>query len=176
MDATAIQVLEAAASNNGAAGGGATGKEVKTRQIQSIVGLENVYTENIESTAIMFGAGSPLLSVFNPFFTQRVTDSLQSIDLSSWTNLPKLTGQMTGMFAGCNNLAELKLPLDAESNFGELAYETTAMFFGCEALPSITINNDFCGNSEFMRFMFAYCRSLLEFKIGQASTFGENAE
>ena len=82
MDAAAIQVLEMSAQKSLYNGLNAPvpGTQTKTRQIKSISGLENVYTENIESTALMFAAGSPIISGHSK---QMVSDPLQSLDLSS---------------------------------------------------------------------------------------------
>lgn len=174
MDNAALQVLDQAPHNENSQSQ-AVNPYGTPRQIKSIEGLENVYTENIESTALMFGTGQPLLRAFNPM-APKIIDPLESLDLLSWTNTPKLTGMMTAMFAGCNSLSDLKLPLNADSNFGELAYDTTAMFMGCAGLSTLTINNNFCENSKYMQQMFAYCTSLLEFNLGTNATFGENAE
>ncbi len=78
MDAEAISVLEMLSAQNGAS----VVTKTKTRQIKSIVGLENVYTENIESTALMFAAGSPIPSIAFPVHAQSVNDPLESLDLS----------------------------------------------------------------------------------------------
>ena len=83
---------------------------------------------------------------------------------------------MTGMFAGCNNLVDFKLPLNVESNFGEKTTETTAMFYACSGITSISINNNFCKNSPFMRDMFANCISLQELTVSSSSSFGESAK
>ena len=176
MDNTAIKVLEEAGKNSNSAGQNVNPFGTP-RQIKSIEGLENIYTENIESTAVMFGTGQTLVPILKPGLgAPLVTDPLESLDLSSWTNTPKLTGMMTAMFAGCNSLSDLKLPLNAESNFGELAYDTTAMFIGCAGLSSFTINNKFGENSKYMQRMFAACTSLLEFNLGTNATFGDIAE
>ena len=79
MDAEAIQVLGMLSENTN----GASIVKTKTRQIKSFVGLENVYTENIESTALMFAAGSPIPAIAYPGGPERVNDPLQSLDLSS---------------------------------------------------------------------------------------------
>ncbi len=80
------------------------------------------------------------------------------------------------MFAGCNNLVDLKLPFNKESNFGAFATDATALFYACTGLTSISINNNFCQKSPYMSDVFANCTSLQELKVSATSSFGENAE
>lgn len=174
MDGAAIPILQLLSPENSNSSQGSS--LMKARQIESIVGLENINTENIRSTSLMFAAGVPALSMFGEFLPYEVPetiDTLESIDLSSWTNMPKLDGQMTAMFGGCNALADLKLPLESSSNFGEKASDAIAMFLGCKSLPSLTINNGFCSSAKSLRMMFQGCTSLVEFKQGASSSFGE---
>ena len=81
MDNAAITVVENAPRNGNSAGAN-TNPYGTPRQIKSVVGLENIYTENLESTALMFATGQPLIRVIDPSAAV-IIDPLESLDLSS---------------------------------------------------------------------------------------------
>lgn len=124
------------------------------RLIQSVEGLENVYTENIGSTAFMF-------------YSDR-WDSLplDNLDFSSW-NLENCI-DMTAMFRGCTTLKTLILPSDTKGHyFGTKATSMSDMFSYCVSLPEFKVKGSFGQNAFYMDNMFSGCTNLETFSFDE---------
>lgn len=161
------------------------GDTFATRAINSIIGLENINTENLESSSLMFANGKALASTIaldnaGPSIgLPEIEDGITDIDLSSWNiNKNKFTGNTIAMFAGCNSLTNLKLP----DNFAVNSENMSGMFTGCTQLKSFNAKSNFGENFLYGDAMFYYCTSLEKFDLNKnssqngTSTFGQNAK
>lgn len=138
--------------------------------LTSIVGIENLCTDNVTNMDAMFADCWHLTSLdVSKFNTANVTSmygmfsgcrALTSIDVSNF-NTANVTN-MYQMFAECYGLTTLDI-----SRFNtEKVTNMSGMFFNCHSLPSLDLRNFDMGNVTDMSLMFYICSSLVDIKFG----------
>lgn len=122
--------------------------------LETILGIDNLNTENVTDMDSMFSDCSSLANLdLSNFNTENVTNmkgmfsdcsSLKSLDLSSF-NTENVT-DMRGMFSGCGSLKKL----DLRNINTEKVTNSYYMFEGCDSLKEINVgSNDFKNQSYF---------------------------
>lgn len=145
---------------------GDKGQDIQKREIKSINGLNNIYTENITDSSLMFACGYTIYAYY--------IDKLHYLDLSSW-NTPSLTSSFA-MFAGCSGLTDIVLPDGTNPNvaFANNTVNMIAMFAYCRNLKDFTALGDFGKSVKYGDYMFAYCSNLKNAKLNNG--FGANLD
>ena len=141
--------------------------------LTSIIGLENLNTENVTGMYRMFYGCSSLTSLdLSSFDTRNVTEmsemfcgcsSLTSLDVSSFDT--RNVKNMGGMFQGCSNLTNLDVSNFDTRNVSKM----TSMFSSCSNLTSLDVSHFDTGNVTDMRYMFSDCSNLTSLDV---SSFG----
>ena len=112
--------------------------------LEQIVGLDNLNTENVTNMYYMF----------------TMCSSLSELDLSNFKTQEVQT--MNGMFAGCNSLTVLDL-----SGFNtQNVWEMSSMFAGCTSLKTLNIANFNTGNVSTLEGMFSGSNALSSLVLG----------
>lgn len=106
--------------------------------LTSIIGIENIHTEEATSMRYLFYGCTSLTSLdLSTFITDNVTD-------------------MMGMFLACNKLSSLDISSFKTNNVTTM----TSMFDGCKALTSLDLSSFNTSNVEGMSWMFDECTNL----------------
>ncbi|GEM_PF-6298765 len=141
--------------------------------LNTIVGIENLHTQNVTSMKWMFDSCSSLTSLdLSHFNTENVTNmdnmfwgmsQLTELKLDNF-NTEKVTS-MDYMFAGCTKLQALDL-----SSFNTAAVEVmSGMFNGCAALTTLDLSGFNTENVTNTGDMFKDCSSLAAIQAGNAN-------
>ncbi|MBQ8154586.1 MAG: BspA family leucine-rich repeat surface protein [Prevotella sp.] len=141
--------------------------------LNTIVGIENLHTQNVTSMKWMFDSCSSLTSLdLSHFNTENVTNmdnmfwgmsQLTELKLDNF-NTEKVTS-MDYMFAGCTKLQALDL-----SSFNTAAVEVmSGMFNGCAALTTLDLSGFNTENVTNTDNMFKDCSSLAAIQAGNAN-------
>ena len=142
--------------------------------LTSILGLEYLHTEEVQTMSSMFFDCSGLTSLdVSHFNTANVTDmtymfdgcsGLTSLDLSHF-NTANVT-YMSCMFSGCSGLTSLDV-----SNFNTANVKNMfAMFYGCSGLTSLDVTNFNMANVTDMSRMFYGCSGLTSLDVSNFNT------
>lgn len=135
-------------------------------KLSSIVGIENLVTDNVTDMGAMFGECSSLTSIdVSGFKTDNVTNMghmfggcsrLTSIDVGGFET-DNVT-DMTGMFWGCSNLSSLDLSGFRTGNVTSM----NGMFYDCSKLRSIYVSGRWSTRSVTEGYiMFTNCYKLV---------------
>ena len=134
-------------------------------KLESIVGLENLNTENVTDMSYMFNKCYSLTSLdLSSFNTARVTNmknmfsgcsNLTSLNLSSF-NTANVT-DIRDMFSYCANLTSLDLSSFNTAKVTSMSY----MFYYCRNLTTIFCDNDWSGNATYSDYMFLGCYAIV---------------
>ncbi len=141
--------------------------------ITSIVGLENLRTDNVKDMLAMFRCSNITSLNLSKFNTSKVTNmslmfadcsSLTSLDLSNF-DTSKVTN-MSNMFDGCHSLTSLKI-----TNFNtSKVTDMSDMFKGCKSLTSLNLSNFNTSNVTTMNSMFYACERLSSLDLSKFNT------
>ena len=144
------------------------------RNLASIIGLENLHTDNVTNMYGMFTFCSGLTSLdLSGFKTDNVTNmrymfedcsGLTSLDLSSF-NTSNVT-DMYSMFSGCYGLTSL----DVSSFNTDNVTNMWCMFSGCYGLTSLDVSGFNTDNVINMYGMFSDCRGLTSLDVSGFKT------
>ena len=139
-------------------------------KLTTIIGIENLKTDNVTSMYRMFYGCSSLISLdVSSFKNYNVTDmremfrycsSLTSLDVSGFKT-DNVT-YMYGMFHGCSGLTSLDVSGFKTDNVTDMSY----MFCGCSGLTSLDLSSFKTDNVTEMKHMFSGCRSLTTIYAG----------
>ena len=142
--------------------------------LTSIIGMENIRTDNVIDMSGMFAYCSSLTSLdVSHFNTENVwggsmifhnCSSLTSLDVSNF-NTSKFTGTYC-MFSGCSSLTSLDVSHFDMSN----VTLTNFMFNNCSSLTSLDVSNFDMSNVEQARGMFQQCSSLTNLDVSHFNT------
>ena len=143
-------------------------------KLTTIVGIENLKTDNVTDMALMFNGCNSLTSLdLSHFNTANVTDmgfmfsncrSLTSLDVSNF-NTAKVTN-MYNMFFNCSGLTSLDLSHFNTANVTDM----NDMFYGCGSLMNLNLSSFNTANVTTMRSMFHYCESLTSLDVSNFNT------
>ncbi len=144
---------------------------IGNRDLDTIVGWENLNTSEVTNMSQMFEGCSGLTSVtLSGFDTQNVTNmrqmfrncsGLTSISLSGF-NTQNVT-DMSHMFFGCSSLTSINLSGINTSNVEFMSF----MFFGCQGLTSLDLSSFDTSNVRYMNDMFNGCGNLKTITVGE---------
>ena len=169
-------------------------------KLESIVGINNLRTDNVTDMHMMFSGCSSLNSLdLSSFKTDNVTNmswmfngcsSLSSFDLSSFKT-DNVT-YMNGMFSGCSGLTSLDVSgfktdkvtemarmfsvcsslasLDLSSFKTDIVTDMSEMFYRCSGLTSLDLSSFKTDNVTDMRSMFSRCSSLTSLDLSSFKT------
>ena len=132
--------------------------------VRSIIGIQNLHTDNVVDMSYMFCQCFDLTSLdLSNFNTSKVTnmshmfyfcENLSSLNVSGF-NTSNVT-DMSEMFSICNSLTNLDV-----SNFDTYNVRGMwSMFFGCSGLTSLDVSNFNTENVKEMWYMFNGCTNL----------------
>ena len=170
------------------------------QHLETIVGIENLNTENVTNMENMFSACTMLTSLdLSHFNTEKVTNmesmfwacgALTNLDVTSF-NTSNVTN-MEGMFYGCGSLTSLDVSsfntskvTDMKLMFGdcfnltnlnlssfntENVTDMSEMFYRCGALTSLDVTNFNTANVTTMYNMFMGCGSLTSLDVSHFNT------
>ncbi len=146
-------------------------------KLETILGIENLKTDEVTSMALMFDGCSSLQSLdLSGFNTSKVTamnsmfgncSSLQSLNLNGFDthNVDSDLG-MAGMFKYCSSLQSL----DLSSFSTEKVKSMQSMFFYCSKLTKLNLSHFDTSSVTNMESMFGNCTALKELDISQFNT------
>lgn len=143
-------------------------------KLETILGIENLKTDEVTSMASMFNGCSSLITLdLSSFNTSKVTDmsymfdnctSLQELNLSTFDTEDVV--DMSAMFRYCSSLTNLNL-----SSFKTAKVESMYnMFFGCSKLAALDVTHFVTSCVTNMESMFGNCSSLKELDISHFNT------
>ena len=142
--------------------------------LTSILGLEYLHTEEVQSMSYMFDGCSGLTSLdVSHFNTANVTNmagmfdgcsGLTSLDVSHF-NTANVT-DMSCMFLGCSGLTSLDVSNFNTANVTNMG----SMFSSCSGLTSLDVSNFNTANVKYMYSMFIVCSGLTSLDVSNFNT------
>lgn len=154
-------------------GGGITYTFYACYALKNILGLKNIYTNNLTSLANVFYSCRSLedLSDVSDWNTSKVTNfsgvfgychKIKHLNLNSW-DITKAT-TIQGMFNNCRNLEHIIFPSGQTST---LSGSQSSIFYWCQNLQEVDLTwiKPITSAVTSIGYMFYYCRSLSEINI-----------